>query len=95
MRAAAESSDDTVSWASDESHGDDCLVPCAACTELFPYCSGGLNGQCRFEGRDSLLTLTGHRVLAGYCCPVQEPQREGTQCIQCGAEVGPPRPRNV
>jgi hypothetical protein len=75
---------------SSESEREEDPPHCPHCDQVEPWCLGGDVGFCRFRARDSVIALSGHRVLAGYCCEGHI-QEEGEQCGGCGGEVGPPR----
>jgi hypothetical protein len=62
---------------------------CDVCGETAPWCFGGDTDWCLFGGRKTVLDSTGHRVLAGRCCPMTL-QQEGETCGSCGRLVGPP-----
>ena len=65
------------------------LNQCDVCGETAPWCFGGDTSWCIFGGRKTVLDYTGHRVLAGRCCPMTL-QQEGESCGCCGRLVGPP-----
>jgi hypothetical protein len=62
---------------------------CRLCEQIAPACLGGISGVCITEGRPTVLNFFGIRRIAGWCCEGYV-QAEGSQCIGCGAEVGPP-----